>query len=112
MKRYIQSDDHAISMTARIWHYEDWEKAETTLSSIVHLRVNFSDEMFISMLSPAQYQDPLLKIPPVILSMLGFVQLNISLTYLPEEQMLHLIKSTDDIKLGGVADIANDRVKI
>ena len=40
MKRYIKSDDHAISMTARMWHYgEDWEKAETTFSSIVHMRV-------------------------------------------------------------------------
>ena len=56
MKRYIKSDDHAISMTARMWHYgEDWEKAETTFSSIVHLRVKFSDEVFIFMLCPAQY---------------------------------------------------------
>ena len=86
MKRYIKSDDHAISMTARMWHYgEDWEKAGTTLSSIVHLRVNFTDEMFIFRLSPAQYQYSFLKIPPVILSMLGFVQFNISITYLPEE---------------------------
>ena len=56
MKRYIKSDDHAISMTARMWHYgEDWEKAETTFSSIVHLRVKCSDEVFIFMLCPAQY---------------------------------------------------------
>lgn len=51
-------------------------------------------------------------IPPVILSIRGFVQFNISINYLNEKWMFHLIKSMDDRRLGGMASTADDRIKI
>lgn len=63
------------------------------------------------MLSPVLYLF-LKKVPPIIPSILGFVQFNISINYLHEEWMFYLIKSIDDRKLGGIANTTDDRIQI
>lgn len=106
-KRYIKSGDNDTSASAFMWHQD---KEGNTLSSLAHLAsvlvATFSSSCSV------QYYTPFSKNPPVILSILGFVQLNISINYLHEKWMFHLIKSTDDRKLGGMANTADNRIKI
>lgn len=112
MKRGIKSGDNDTSTSTRMWHHGVYQKNGTTLFSIVHPR-SVVVTKFSSSHTILQYYTPFFKkIPPVILSILGFVHFNISINYLHEEWMFHLIISGDDRNLGGIANTANDRIKI
>lgn len=112
MKRYIKSGDNDTGASAACGITENIRRmGHQILFSIMHL-----GSVLVTTRSSScsvQYYTPFKTIiPPVILSILGFVQFNISINYLNEKWMFHLIKSMDDRKLGGMASTADDRIKI